>query len=103
MKTIPHPVHLVTFQIQQGKSNNGNEVDQASADMILCYPDSFLNAFQIITNGNFEYLIFDIAGNELEKGAGYESAEVGAKLKTGFYIVQIKSSTKNKLMRLEKN
>lgn len=103
MKTIPHPIHLVTFQVQRSSSTNEyNQAEQANAD-ILCYPDTFLNAFQIIATGEFEYLIFDMAGNELEKGAGRERAEVGERLKTGFYMVQIKNTTKNKFMRLEKN
>jgi len=106
MERITHPINLVpvgTHEIGPLFGNQFNEFHADDSGMILCYPNTFLNAFQIQTDGNFEYLIFDMAGNELEKGAGRMSAAVGEKLLNGLYMIQIKNSNKNKILKVEKN
>jgi arabinan endo-1,5-alpha-L-arabinosidase len=69
----------------------------------FCYPNPFSQSFQIESKGVFEYVLFDVAGNTLEKGKGQNGVLVAGSLPAGIYLVKISTPFGDRYIKMMKN
>lgn len=55
------------------------------------YPNPSSDVFMLQKAGNFTYSIHDVLGKTLESGQGVDKAATGQQLKSGFYLMQVKT------------
>ena len=67
------------------------------------YPNPFQQGIDIKIAGAFQYVFFDIIGNEVENGKGENSILAGESLKSGIYMVKIVNETGANFLKLIKN
>lgn len=66
------------------------------------FPNPFTGSFQLQVNGEFDYSIFDMAGNNVEKGHAKGSVTSGERLHAGMYIVKIQQQDKAHFVKITK-
>jgi xyloglucan-specific exo-beta-1,4-glucanase len=67
-----------------------------------CYPNPFQSNFTLQSKGAFDYAIYDMAGNDLEKGNGENQTQAGKNLPSGVYMVKIKNEQNTAYMKVVK-
>lgn len=60
-------------------------------NQVTVYPNPFEDNFKINLSESYQYLLFDVSGNLLEKGEAKDEISIGNKLETGIYLLQIKT------------
>ncbi|MBC7391175.1 MAG: hypothetical protein H7329_18365 [Opitutaceae bacterium] len=63
-------------------------------------PNPFLREITLKANGIIEYEVYDLYGNEFEKGKGSQSVLVGEKLASGSYIIKAKLKGESQVLRV---
>jgi pectate lyase len=77
--------------------------EEHTLDGISCFPNPFSHELQIRANGSFDYVLFDMAGNEIEKGQGANDLKIGSLLQSGVYLLKLQSSKGNRFLKINKN
>jgi len=77
---------------------NENEI----STNIQCFPNPFQDNLNLKVNGLFNYTIFDMLGNEIEKGIGTEDISVGHTLPNGLYVIKIKTEKLERSFKVSK-
>ncbi len=75
-----------------------NSQPQATA-----FPNPFTQTVQLKAEGEFLYIIYDIAGTEVERGEGTQSIPIGNTWRTGMYMVKIQTASTSRLFKVSKN
>jgi rhamnogalacturonan endolyase len=67
--------------------------DESSLDMngITAYPNPFSGTIMLQAAGNFDYSVYDVTGNVVEKGQGENREWIGSSLSAGVYAVRIQT------------
>lgn len=55
----------------------------------LLYPNPFQHAFNLEVPGDFNYEIYTLTGNLMEKGMGIDQVSIGEQLPSGMYVVKV--------------
>lgn len=69
---------------------------------LRCFPNPFTSDFQLETEGAFDYTVYDVTGNEMEKGSSQYASSIGKRLSSGMYIVKVHTSKGNGLVKINK-
>ncbi|MBC7388705.1 MAG: T9SS type A sorting domain-containing protein [Opitutaceae bacterium] len=76
------------------------EIESGSA--IACFPNPFNHSFTIKAPGKFDYVIYDLTGNEASKGSAENTITIGENLSPGIYSVKILNASKSNLIKISK-
>lgn len=77
-------------------------ISDAPENNLAVYPNPSENSFRVEEEGEFTYIITDQTGTVKEKGLGNDVSEIGATLKSGVYILTVKTATETKRVRIFK-
>ncbi|MBC7387650.1 MAG: hypothetical protein H7329_00425, partial [Opitutaceae bacterium] len=58
--------------------------------------------FTIKAPGKFDYVIYDLTGNEAGKGSAENTVTIGENLSPGIYSVKILNASKSNLIKISK-
>lgn len=78
-------------------------VDKGKSAGVSCYPNPFSSSLNIVADGSFDYLVYDMKGIMVEKGKAENSAEVGQDLDAGLYMITIKTGTATETFKINKH
>jgi lysophospholipase L1-like esterase len=81
----------------------GIEESSTLESAVVCYPNPFLESFQVKSPTAFDYQIFNMEGVEVAKGIGQENTSLGAQLPRGMYVLKIATSEGTKTLKVTKN
>lgn len=70
---------------------------------VVAFPNPSSTSFHVRAKGNFSYVIINSDGKLVEEGKGSDESTVGKGLKPGVYILQVKTATGTKEIKLSKN
>jgi hypothetical protein len=79
---------------------DGSQTTTSSS--VACFPNPFSGTFTVKVNGSFHYAIYDLTGNEVEKGNGEEVVELGNHLRSGMYLVKVQTEMGEKVLKVTK-
>jgi hypothetical protein len=82
----------VVTDLSEGEWENG----------IKCYPNPSTHEFHLETSGQFAYAIYDLSGEELEKGNAQNAISVGKNQVPGVYIIKIQTTLGTKSIKASK-
>ncbi|MBC7387776.1 MAG: T9SS type A sorting domain-containing protein [Opitutaceae bacterium] len=77
-------------------------VENESSNSIACFPNPFNHFFTIKAPGKFDYVIYDLTGNEADKGSAEHAITIGSNLLPGIYSVKILDASKSNLIKISK-
>lgn len=69
---------------------------------IAVYPNPFTSSIKVDVKGSFDYAVYNIAGVEVESGKAEYTAEIGANLEQGLYLIKIKEGGETRTFRVTK-
>lgn len=82
----------------------GDAMYSSSLNQGVSYsPNPFNEELYLQSNEEFEYTIYDLLGNEMERGQGQNSYYAGHQLLSGMYLVSTKSQSGSKNFKVTKN
>jgi hypothetical protein len=69
---------------------------------VAYFPNPFSQSFTIRATSSFHYTMYDLSGNEVEKGVGTTSTSAGQHLSAGIYMVKIESENSTQMVKVKK-
>lgn len=96
---------LTTFVVDLSSVITGISGFNASSgtSTLDVYPNPFPDALILNESGMFSYVIYDMAGNEMEKGSGQDQVHVGNRLQAGLYLLKVQTPETIKVAKIRKS
>lgn len=76
--------------------------EDLSFNDIICYPNPFTGSVVLKASGNYSYSFYDLSGNEIESGKGFETGLAGNELLPGVYVLRLKTEKSTSTLRVIK-
>lgn len=73
-----------------------------SLNSVKCYPNPFNNSITLTSDGAFNYSIYNALGEEIIKGSGENTTEVGNELIKGMYLLKLSDKAGAKVYKITK-
>ena len=96
----------ITAMFKGGVLTNVDEegtLFSSEAVTAFCFPNPFLYKTDLKLDGLFQYTIFDVDGQIVETGNGYDKVSIGQTLPSGFYFLNVNSNDLTHHFKLIKN
>lgn len=89
-------------QVSQGNCEAvlTNTQSPLSPTSVICYPNPFTTSININQAEALDYIIYDLAGAEVERGTGKEN--IGKDLLPGMYMLKIRTEKDTKSVKIQK-